>query len=234
MQTLSLLLAFIDPMAIVPEFDMFNKLGAKFFIRLLINIVSMIILIRFIYYPVYRKRTYFFTYFMFNLVIYIITFLMNKVELSMGAAFGLFAVFSLLRYRTANISAKDMTYLFVVIAMGLISAVAKGNYFELGLVNALFLFFAYLLDGNFFIKRENTQKIQYENIDLIKPENRQSLLNDLRRRTGLNIYKVSISKIDFMKDSAVVKVYYHEEPEKEIVIEGETPQNTAANQVSQG
>jgi hypothetical protein len=231
---LSSILAFTETLAIVPEFDMFNKLGAKFFIRLMINLAAMIILIRFIYYPVYRKRTYFFTYFMFNLVIYVITFLMNKVELSMGAAFGLFAVFSLLRYRTANISAKDMTYLFVVIAMGLISAVAKGNYFEVALVNILFLVFAYLLDGNFFIKRENSQKIQYENIELIKPENRQSLLNDLKRRTGLNIYKVSISKIDFMKDTAIVKVYYHEEPENEIIIEDQASQGSAANQITQG
>jgi hypothetical protein len=231
---LSSILAFTETLTIVPEFDMFNKLGAKFFIRLMINLAAMIILIRFIYYPVYRKRTYFFTYFMFNLVIYVITFLMNKVELSMGAAFGLFAVFSLLRYRTANISAKDMTYLFVVIAMGLISAVAKGNYFEVALVNILFLVFAYLLDGNFFIKRENSQKIQYENIELIKPENRQSLLNDLKRRTGLNIYKVSISKIDFMKDTAIVKVYYHEEPENEIIIEDQASQGSAANQITQG
>jgi hypothetical protein len=213
MPTLDFLLLINEPNAIMPEFDMFNKLGPKFFIRLLINVVSVFILIRLIYLPVYKKKGLFFTYFMFNLVIFIITYLMNKVELSMGAAFGLFAVFSLLKYRTANISAKDMTYLFVAIAMGLISAVAKGNYFEISLINSLFLLFAFLLDGNMFLKNENTQKIQYENIDNIKPENHQRLIEDLKKRTGLDIYKISVSKINFMKDTAVVKVFYKEQPE---------------------
>ncbi len=214
--------------SMIPEFDMFNKLGPKFFIRLLINIIAAFILIRFIYYPVYKKKSFLFTYFMFNLVIFVITYLMNKVELSMGAAFGLFAVFSLLRYRTANISAKDMTYLFLVIAMGLITAVAKGTYFEIALVNGLFLLFAFLLDGNIFLKNENTQKIQYENIDMIRPENHQKLIEDLKKRTGLNIYKVSINRINFMKDTAVVKIFYAEQEEIKLLPENssETETNT--------
>lgn len=212
----------VDPYAIMPEFDMFNKLGPKFFYRLLINLVAVFILIRLIYLPVYKKKNFLFTYFMFNMVIFVITYLMNKVELSMGAAFGLFAVFSLLRYRTANISAKDMTYLFLVIAMGMISAVAKGTYFEISLINALFLLFAFILDGNLFLKNENTQKVQYENIDLIKPENHQKLIEDLKARTGLNIYKVSINKINFMKDTAVVKIFYQEPDDIKLL-----PENTS-------
>jgi hypothetical protein len=205
------LLTQLPPQGIIPEFDFFSKLGPKFFVRLIINLASVFVLIRFIYYPVYRKKNFFFTYFMFNTVIFIITFMLNKVELSMGAAFGLFAVFSLLRYRTENISAKDMTYLFLVIALGLISAVAKGTFFETAILNCIILMLAWLLDGNLFMKNENTQKVQYENIEMIKPANHQKLIEDLRKRTGLDIYKISISKINFMKDTAMVKIYYNEQ-----------------------
>ncbi|HET6244342.1 MAG: DUF4956 domain-containing protein [Bacteroidetes bacterium] len=204
---------------VFPNFELFDKIGAKFFLRLAINFLSVLILIRLIYYPIYKKKDYFFTYFLFNVVIFIITYLLNKVELSMGAAFGLFAVFSLLRYRTVNISAKDMTYLFIVIAIGLISAVAKGTYFETILINSIILTCAYFLDGNLFMKNENTQKVQYENIEMIKPENHALLIEDLKARTGLNIHRISISKINFMKDSASVKIYYLDTKQQKVLVE---------------
>src|ERR1035437_5151449 len=96
-----------------------GHLGASFFLSLLIDIVFVFILVRFIYYPIYDKKDFFFTFFLFNIIIFIIIYLFNRIELSTGAAFGIFAVFSLLRYRTEDISAKDMTYLFIVIALGL-------------------------------------------------------------------------------------------------------------------
>src|SRR5258708_13957933 len=92
----------------VETFSLFEKLSPKFFMRLGINLISMFLLVRFIYFPAHKSREYFFTFFIFNLVIFLITFLLNKVEMSMGAAFGLFAVFTMLRYRTEGISIKDM------------------------------------------------------------------------------------------------------------------------------
>lgn len=187
----------------------FDKLSGSFFGRLIIDIISILVLIRFIYFPIYKKKDFFFTYFVFNIVIFIITYLLNKVDLSMGAAFGLFAVFSLLRYRTEDISAKDMTYLFAVIAIGLICAVNKGTFIETAIINAIILIVAFTLDGNLFIKNEFSQKIQYENIEQIRPENRLLLIEELKKRTGLNIHKVSIGKIDFLRDTALVTVYYY-------------------------
>src|SRR5947207_37093 len=129
-------------------FQLFEKLSYKFFERLLIDIISVFILVRFVYFPLYRNRKYVFTFFVFNVIIFLITYLLNKVDLSMGAAFGLFAVFSILRYRTENISAKDMTYLFIVIALGLISAVNKGTFVETSVINIIILIVAYILDAN--------------------------------------------------------------------------------------
>lgn len=193
-------------------YGLIEKLGPKFFVRLLINIISMVILLRLVYYPIYKKKEFFLTFTMFNLVIFLITYLLNKNEgLSTGAAFGLFAVFSLLRYRTEELSTRDMTYLFSFIALGLLSAVGKGTYFETGIVNAFVILAAWLLDSNLIIRNECVRSIQYEKIENIKPENREILVQDLRARTGLDIHKVMVSKIDFTKDTAVVKIYYYDQ-----------------------
>ncbi len=191
-------------------FEFFDKLGPKFFIRLLINVLSVTALVRMVYFPIYKKKDFFFTFFLFNIVIFILTYLLNKVDLSMGAAFGLVAVFSLLRYRTENISAKDMTYLFTVIAVGLITSVNKGTYFETIIINVIIILFAYFLDGNILVKNEKSQLIQYEKIDLIQPQKEAELIADLKTRTGLNVHKVSINYIDFLKDTAELTVYYYD------------------------
>lgn len=197
--------------------DAVLKMASKISWRLVIDISSVVILIRFIYYPIYKHRDLFFTFFIFNLIIFLISFLLNKVELSMGAAFGLFAVFSMLRYRTEDISIKDMTYLFLVIALGLVSAVIKvknaDDIFEnlfLIFINGIVLTITYLLESSVLMKKETMKQLTYENIELIKPERREDLINDLKTRTGINIHRLSIHKIDFLKDSAIIKIYYYE------------------------
>ena len=192
----------------------FDKLGQTFFPRFLIDLGSVILLIGFIYYRTYGKKDFFFTFFMFNITIFFITYLLNKVELSMGAAFGLFAVFSLLRYRTEDISAKDMTYLFTVIALGLVSAANKGTLMEVVLINGLIIASAFLLEGNWIIKTEMSKSIQYDNIEKIHPDRENELMDDLRQRTGLDIHKITVGRVDYLRDTANVKVYYYEKPRK--------------------
>lgn len=198
--------------------DELVKMLQKFGARFLIDIFFMLILMRFVYYKFYKRSDLFFTFFIFNIVIFLISFLLNKVELSMGAAFGLFAVFSMLRYRTEDISIKDMSYLFLVIAIGLVAAVTKikdtsdgYEYLFLGLINTIIIFSAYLFESSLLFKKENVQLVIYEKIELIKANATDELLLDLRERTGLNIHRISISKIDFLKDSAQIKVYYYDE-----------------------
>ncbi len=206
-----------DAEIVTSGLDAVLKMASKISWRLVIDISSVIILIRFIYYPIYKHRDLFFTFFIFNLIIFLISFLLNKVELSMGAAFGLFAVFSMLRYRTEDISIKDMTYLFLVIALGLVSAVIKvknaDDIFEnmfLIFINGIVLLITYLLESSILMKKETMKQLTYENIELIKPERREDLIADLKTRTGINIHRLSIHKIDFLKDSAVIKIYYYE------------------------
>lgn len=195
----------------VTSLDLFDKLSDKFFWRLLIDFVAMFVLVRMIYFRIHKKKDFLFTFFLFNLIIFVITYLLNKVEMSMGAAFGLFAVFSILRLRTEGLTTKDMTYLFVSIAVGLIAAVSKSTYFELIIINSIIIAFTYALDGNLLMRNELVKTVQYENIELIKPENYEAMLADLRKRTGLNIHRASVNKIDFLKDIAIVKIYFYEE-----------------------
>jgi hypothetical protein len=189
-------------------FQLFDKLSTKFFVRLAIDLISTTILVRLIYYKTYQKSEQFFTFFTFNITIFLITYLLNHVEMSMGAAFGLFAVFSMLRYRTESISTRDMTYLFLVIAIGLLSAVSKGGWDELSALNFILLSITALLESKWLIKKEHSKEIVYENIDLIHTEKRKELIEDLHLRTGLNIHRVEIQSIDFLKDATRIIIYY--------------------------
>jgi hypothetical protein len=184
------------------------QLNERFFISFGMNIVAVLILIGFIYYPNYQKREILFTFVIFNVVIFVLTFALNHIKMSMGAAFGLFAVFSMLRYRTEGISPKDMTYLFIVIAVGLIGAIQL-DYIVLMIIYLIVVAFTFLLDGNILFKRQFSKLVLYENIELIKPTRNEELLMDLKTRTGLNIYKVSIVKIDFLRDAAQLEIHYY-------------------------
>jgi hypothetical protein len=194
------------------------KVLQKFSFRFLIDITSVFILTRLVYYRIYKRSDLFFTFFIFNVVIFLICFLLNKVELSMGAAFGLFAVFSMLRYRTEDISIKDMSYLFLVIAMGLIAAVTKikdtsdvYEYLFLGLINLIIIAIAFVFDTAILFKKEVVKTITYGNLDLIKKEKQNELMEDIKNRTGIEAHKISIGKIDFSKDSVQIKIYYYED-----------------------
>ena len=211
------LLQIADDSVAASGFDAIQKISGKIGLRLIVDFAAVFALIRLVYFPAYKKRELFFTFFIFNIIIFFICFLLNKVELSMGAAFGLFAVFSMLRYRTEDISIKDMTYLFLVIAIGLISAVTKvkdasENYevVFLALINGVIVLLAFLLESKLLIKKEVVKIINYENIELISEERHPELIVDIKKRTGINVHRISIQKIDFLRDSAQIKIYYFE------------------------
>jgi len=190
--------------------SLINKLGDKYFRRLLIDVIAAGVLLFGIYFPNNnRNREYLFTLLMFNIVIFHIAFLLNGVNLSLGAAFGLFAVFGLLRYRTEDIPMKDMTYLFLSIAMGMIVAVARGDW-EPAVVCGVILLPTFLLDSRFIFKKELHKDVRYEQIEMVKPENYEKLMEDLRTRTGLDIHFISIQNIDFVRDTAIVRVFYYQ------------------------
>ncbi len=183
-------------------------LNKRFFYGIAFDITTMLIIFGLIYFPNYRNKEFMFTFFLFNIIIFIITFVLNKTNISMGAAFGLFAVFSMLRYRTEGISMKEMTYLLIAIALGLINAIGL-NLIPILVFNLIFAVFIFILDHPIVFKQEFSKVVIYENSENIKPENHGLLLEDLRKRTGFNIHRFSIMSFDFLKDATTITIYFY-------------------------
>ena len=189
------------------DLEDFSKLLFKFGI----NFIFLIIIVRLIYYRVKDDKDYVFTYIMFNILTFFICFLLRKVPMQMGFALGLFAVFGILRYRTEAIPIRQMTYLFIVIGISMINALSNKSIsiFEVLFTNGLITLITYLIDRLWFQNIEEKKSIVYEKIELIKPENKQELIKDLKERTGLPIHEVKVDKIDFLRDTAAVTIYYN-------------------------
>ena len=190
-----------------------NQLFSEYFVlRLLINTVTMIILIRFVYYNTYVKRDFYFTFFLINFIIFLLAYMLEKTKAfsSFGSAFGLLAAFSLLRFRTETITTKDMTYLFIIMTIGLINSIMKGTYIEIIGLNAIIIVCVYAVDGNRLMRNQKTKTIEYNNIENIKPDQHPALIEDLRAITGLDIQKISIEHIDLGKNNKVIiRIYYY-------------------------
>ena len=179
-------------------------------IRLIIDLIFTLIIIRFIFYPIYKERDYAFATILINLSVFIICFLLASIELQIGFAFGLFAVFSIIRYRTEQIPIREMTYIFVVIIIAVINAISseKISYAETILADIIILLAIFFLEHNFLHGKEIVKLITYEKIELIKPDNYGMLIKDLKERTGLDIQKAEIYSINFLNDTAKLKIVY--------------------------
>jgi hypothetical protein len=136
-------------------------------------------------------------------------YLLDNVKIQVGFALGLFAIFGILRYRTDTLPIREMTYLFMIIGISVINALAKDlGYLELGVTNAIFIIVTWLLESSNILRNVSVKHIIYEKIELIKPEKSAELLADIRQRTGLNITKIEVGNIDFLRDTALLNVYY--------------------------
>jgi len=175
--------------------------------RFLLNLLLLILLIRGLYFSRYRKRELFLSFFAVNSIIFFVSLVLNKVTLSTGAAFGLFAVFSMLRYRTEGLTAKDMTYLFLSISLGLLAAMSL-QIMEFAAIGGVIVGLAVLIEARIFTKYEFNQEILYDNIQLIRPQCRDELIADLKQRTGLNITRIEIKHIDLIRDTTQLVIWY--------------------------
>lgn len=200
--------------------DIFTIKDYKFFdasgffdliLRYGFNFLITFIIVRLIYYPLYRNKDYLFTYFIFNSIIFMVLYIMNNVKMEFGVSFGLFAVFSILRYRTEDIPIKEMVYLFLIIAVALVNSLStkKVSVTEILLVNGIIVTLIYAMEHLWLMRNESYKVIMYEKIENIKPENYEKLLKDLRERTGLNIHRVEIKNIDFQNDTSRLTIFFH-------------------------
>jgi len=178
-------------------------------IHLAINLAVTVGIVRFLYYPRSRRRDYFFTFILTSTTIFMLLYLLDTVKIQVGFALGLFAIFGIIRYRTDAVPAREMTYLFTIIGISVINALAKNvGYAQMAIVNGIFVIITWMMENKRILKHVSTKRIIYEKIELIRPERYQELLEDLRQRTGLDITKVEVGAIDFLKDTALLSVYY--------------------------
>jgi len=186
---------------------------AELLIRFSFNFIIVVWLVRYIYYPITRRKDYLFTYLLFSVIVFFLCQLLSSVKLGLGFALGLFAIFGIIRYRTDPIPIKEMTYLFIVIGIAAINGLAnkKISFAELMFTNIVVVGITYGLEKIWLLKSESRKTIEYEKIDLIKPENHALLMEDLKERTGLNIHRFEIGRLDFLKDTARIRVYYYED-----------------------
>lgn len=182
-------------------------------IRLTLHLFFVFILVRLIYYPVTRRKDFLFTYFLFSISIFMMCFLLEGVKLEMGFALGLFAVFGIIRYRTDAIPIKEMTYLFIVIAMSVMNALInqKISVVELLVANAAIVAVTFGLEKVWLLRHESQKLIIYENIELIRQGRHDELRQDLELRTGIKINRIEIGKIDFLRDIVLIKIYFYDD-----------------------
>lgn len=199
--------------------------------RFIINTVFTIIIAKAFYFPKSRRKDFFFTYLLVGFGIFMLIHLMGDAKLKTGIAMGLFAIFCIMRYRTESVPIREMTYLFLIISLAAINGLAwtadiSGKHpefaipeaismVELIVTNFIFIAVIWIAEGGNWVTSLSTKYIKYDKIDLIQPDKREELIEDLRKRTGLNIKEVAIGSIDFLKDMALIKVFYSEEDNNE-------------------
>lgn len=184
----------------------------KFFICVVVN---WIIVDR-LYYKKSHRRDFYFTFMLMTIAIYFLVYCMMGMErgkATMGVGLGLFGIFSIMRYRTDAMPVREMTYLFVIICLSVVHAMEE-SFFELGIVDVMTLGAIFICEMR--LKVQQTKLVQYDRIELIKPEKRQELIADLEARLGVKVLKVDVGGVDFLKDAAVLRVTYEGDTASEV------------------
>ena len=191
----------------VPLYD--DDLG-KLVVRLAINLIFLFLIVRVAYYAHQKQMVYVFTFVLMNVMVFFICFTLKKLDLGLGMALGLFAIFAIIRYRTNSINVKEMTYLFIVIGLAVINSLSnkKTSYAELLFVNLIIFTTTMFMEQLFSMRRLRSQTILFDKLDLLKPDQRVDLLTNLKDRTGLDVQKVEVKRIDLQKKNAQIVVQY--------------------------
>lgn len=178
-------------------------------IRFAFNLATTFLVVV-LYARISKKKEFYFSYFAISVAVFLLVYLLEDVKMELGFALGLFAIFGIIRYRTNQIPPKEMTYLFVIIAVSVINALSKNyfGYIELALADLLLIGTLWALEKALLLKQENSLLVVYENIENIHKEKEKELLDDLEKRTGIKIKRYHIKKIDFLRDVAQIVIFF--------------------------
>lgn len=206
----------ILPLAKVIEetgFKLFSNDAYILLVRLAVNSFILTLLIRYLYYPKTKRKDYLFTYYLIGTITFFLCFGLKKLDIDTGMGLGLFAIFGIIRYRTDAIEIKEMTYLFLIIGISVVNSLASNqiSITEIAIINLSVLALTFILERLWLVKHETRKTIIYERIDLITPEKEAEMKADIIKRTGIEINRFEIGKIDFLTDTAQVRIYYYED-----------------------
>ena len=186
----------------------------ELFFRFIIHLAVLTVISRLIYYRTNQKLNYMFAQIVAGVVVFLLCGLLFWVELQLGLALGLFAIFAIINFRTSTIPIKEMTYLFVVVGISAINGLIhmENGIFFLLLPNLCVIVVVYSMEKAWFTRRIGYRTIQYTNIELIKPSNHSLLLNDLKKLTELDVIRFEIGAVDYKRGNAEIRIYYPESP----------------------
>ncbi len=193
-----------------------ETLFSNVILRFSFNLLVAFVIIKLIYHRDYKGNDFVFTYFMFNTLIFFFAYILGNLDINMAFGFGLFAVFAILRYRTDPIPIKEMTYLFIVITIGVINALSANQvvFTELLFANFSIVLLTFLLERHWVNNLPDdglsTKTVVYNDMEMIKPENHQALINDLAQKTGLSVISIKVGRINFIENHANIKLYYRD------------------------
>lgn len=186
--------------------------------RFVLNMVFVFVLIQFFYFRKSRRLDYYFTFILISISIFFLIYLLGSVKIKVGMALGLFAIFGIIRYRTETVPVREMTYLFVIISLSVINAIALNlSYAEIFATNLIYVASVWVVESFRGFRHLSSKLILYDRVDNIHPHQREELLEDLKKRTGLKITRVDVGAINFLQDTVMLKIYY------------ETPYNEASS-----
>jgi len=179
-------------------------------IRFALNLISLLILIQILYFRYSKKEKFMFTFFLIGIIVFFICALLKDIGMGMGLGFGLFAIFSILRFRTRNFCVKDMAYIFTTIGISVVNSMSMQEVPIFGylIINSIIIVSVFILEEH--LRKNNFSKysVSYDNLDLLKPGSNNKLIKDLSSRTGHTILRVKVRNLDLKKDVAQLDVYF--------------------------
>jgi len=184
---------------------------SELIVRFSLNTLLIFLTVHFMYGRNSKRKDFYFSFIAIGVIVFLLCFLLNNVKLELGFALGLFAIFGIIRYRTDAIPIKEMTYLFIVIGISVLNALSsnKVSYAEIIFTNSAIMIGLWLLEKRLMLKQENCIRVLYEKIENINTLEHDKLLKDLKERTGIEINRFEIEKIDFLRDVAELNLYYY-------------------------
>ena len=213
------------------NYDLGNLIGLTLFdpqhfislvMRFVVNLISVTLIARCFYFPRSHRRDYMFIFILMSMSIFLLVSLMEGDGMNIGAAMGLFAIFGIMRFRTEAVPIREMTYLFMLIALSVVNALGRAEYHPkadywdgfgivtIVFVNLVFLGMAWLFESSKLVSHSCSKNIKYDNVSLIAPDKRAELIADLEKRTGVKIDRIEIGLVDFLKDACLIRIFYDE------------------------